>query len=388
MNFEKKRGLLTSGIVILFILFCLGIVGVRLLLSIFPVSVSSPRFDTRGSLGEGEAIAFTYMRVDILRPFELYIFDDINGVRSYSQGFMRSDIAPLWSPDGSQIVYKSVSSELNRYYLVEADGSNRRQITSDDRPKELLRWSPDGSHIAYLTYDQNSDGSISNSPYLCITGITTGDTRKAPVGNVQDLVWMPDSQSLLAIEQAEDLVTIELYDANGNHEQSLFEAGYLREAASITISPDATRVAYLRLESAEEIASMTASLNVSTIDGSATKTISTFWTEGSIVWSPDSTRIAFIALTNDFEYALYVANADGTEFQELMLLNTGDESGEILPAAPVWSPDGTRIAIASLYDPEASALFVLNADGTEQRQIITAAGPTGMIYDLAWQPGK
>jgi hypothetical protein len=51
------------------------------------------------------------------------------------------------------------------------------------------------------------------------------------------------------------------------------------------------------------------------------------WVEGPLVWSSDSTRIAFIAYTNDFKYALYATNPDSMELQELMLNNTGDESG-------------------------------------------------------------
>ena len=61
------------------------------------------------------------------------------------------------------------------------------------------------------------------------------------------------------------------------------------------------------------------------------------------MWSPDSARLAFIALTGDHEYALYVANVDSTELQELMLINTGDESGEMIPAAPLLGAAGASV---------------------------------------------
>jgi Tol biopolymer transport system component len=383
----RSRLLTRSGIFMLSVLCCAGLLGIRLLISIFPVIISSPEPDIGRPLGGGEVIAFSYMRIDVLRPFELYLLDDANGLRSLSQGLKRSDIGPVWSPDGSQLVYQSVSGWATRYYLVAADGGHRREITPDDRPKGLLRWSPDGSLLAYLTYHQNSDGSISNSAYLCVTEVATGDTHQAPVGNVQDLVWTPDGRSLLAVVRTDDSVALDKYDANGNHEGRISEADFLRDAATITISPDASKVAYIDPVPEGDVESGSDSLNISALDGSATKSFATLWTEASIVWSPDSTRIAFVALTSDYEYALYVADAAGAQMRELMLVNTGDESGETVPAAPAWSPDGIRIATSSLSSAEGPALFVMNADGTQRRQIISFAG-NGMIYDLAWRPGE
>jgi Tol biopolymer transport system component len=389
MNSSKKRTLLvTSGIGILCALGCIAVLCIRLLVSTYPASTASPRLEAEQPLGKGEALAFSYMRLDLLRPFELYVLDDANGIRSISHGLMGSDIRPAWSPDGAQIVYVSVSGEATRYFLVDADGANRREITPDDRHKELPRWSPDGSRLAYLTYDQRSDGSISNSPFLCVTTVATGETRQTPAGSVQDLVWTPDGQSLLAIARTDGLVTIEVYDADGNHERRVPEADYLRDAANITISPDASKVAYINSTTDEDMEPPTDSLHISALDGSTTASVGALWTEGPIVWSPDSARIAFVALTDDFEYALYVANADGTALQELMLVNTGDGSREMVPAAPAWSPDGTRIAISSLYSPDDAAVFVMNADGTERGRIIAIADPGGMIYDLAWRPGE
>jgi Tol biopolymer transport system component len=389
MNISNKRRLLTGSCIgILCVLLCMGFLGIRLVNSVFPMSLSSPKPAIAQPLGEGEALAFSYMRLDPLRPFELYILDDANGLRSISQGLVRSDIGPVWSPDGERIVYESVSGGSSRYYLVEADGGERREISSDERHKGLLRWSEDGSRLAYLAYDRNPNGSISNTPYLCVTEVTTGDTRQAQVGNIQDFVWTEGGQSLLAIERGDDLVSIEMYAANGEHKRRVSVAETLRDAVYIAISPDASKVAYLIPGADEDNEPVTVSLYVSAIDGSATKFIGTLWAEGSIVWSPDSSKIAFVALTDDYEYALYVADANGAELRELMPINTGDESGEILPPDPAWSSDSARIAIASLSGGEGSGVFVMNADGAGRRQVVAIPDIGGMIYNLAWKPGK
>jgi TolB protein len=326
------------------------------------------------------------MRVNMLRPFELYILDDADGARPISRGLTRSDIGPIWSPDGAWIIYASVAGGTPRYYLVDANGLNRREIAADDSLKYLPRWSPDGSRLAYLGYPQQATGSVSNSPYLCFTDVGTGETDQVPAGNIQDFVWMPDGGSLLAIVQADDLVSAEVYDVDGHHRQRLFEMGYLRDAVTIILSPDGSQVAYVIPAAEKNLESLTDSLYISKLDGSTRHLVGSVWMDGSVVWSPDGTKVASVDLTDDGEYVLYVVNADGTYFRELMLLNTGDESGEILPAAPAWSPDGTRIAISSHISPDGSAIFVMNADGTEQRQITPIVG--GMVYDLAWRPGE
>jgi Tol biopolymer transport system component len=348
------------------------------------MSAFSPKLRIEQPLGEGEAIAFSLMRVDMLRPFELYILDDTDFVRSISQGVTRADIGPIWSPDGARILYASVYGGAHRYYLVDADGQNRREIGPDDAAKYLPRWSPDGSRLAYVGYPQQPDGSASNSAYLVVTQVGTGETDRVPAGNIQDFVWMPDGDSLLALVRADDMITAHLLAVDGNQRRRLFEVDYLRDAMTISLSPDASQVAYVMPAADENVESLTDSLYTATLDGSTRHLVGRLWMDGSVVWSPDSTKVAAVSLTDSAEYVLYVVNADGTGFRELMLLNTGDESGEILPAAPAWSPDSTRIAIGSHSRPDGSAIFVMNADGSQPRQITAIA--RGMMYDLAWRP--
>ncbi len=379
----KRRTLVRSGIIVLFVLGCAGLLCIASLARIFPVNFSSPQLAAGQPLGAGEALAFSYMRVDLLRPFALYTFDDAQGFRSFSEGLVGSDTGPAWSPDGTQLAYQSVSGWETRHFLVAADGGNRRELTADDSYKVRLQWSPDGTRLAYLAYSQLPEGTVSNSAELSITDVPAGTTHQAPAGDIRDVVWTPDGAGLLAIVRAEGQATFEIYGADGRHVQRLSQADFLREAVAVSLSPDAGRVAYI-IPGEEEAAE---TLFISALDGSGTVSAPARWLDGSLAWSPGGARLAFVALTDVYEYALYVMDAGSGAVRELMLLNTGDDSGEILPAAPAWAPDGARLAISSYDHADGASVYVLDPDGTGRREIITT-GSGGMIYDLAWRPGQ
>ncbi len=53
-----------------------------------------------------------------------------------------------WSPDGSRIVFTDLVSTIGTIFVVNADGSNRRNLTTGFYPA----WSPDGSRILFMRY--------------------------------------------------------------------------------------------------------------------------------------------------------------------------------------------------------------------------------------------
>ncbi len=350
------------------------------------MSLTSPKLEVDQPLGQGQALAFSYMRVDILRPFELYILDDTQGIRPVGSGLIRSEIDPIWSPDGSQLVYASVYGGTPRLYVVDASGEQRGEIAPELGSKFLPRWSPDSTRLAYLAVEQGAEGAPAKSTSLYVTEVATGDTSRVAEGDFQDFGWLADGQSLLALERAEDAIHAEVYGTDGTYQGRRSEMGDMGDAGRITLAPDASKVAYILPAAAGDPEPLTDLLFVSALDGSTTGSVGTLWMDGSIVWSPGSDKIAFTSLTADYYEALYVVNADGTDLRELMVLNAGDESGEILPGTPAWSADGAQIAIGSFSDPDGSALFVLEADGSDRRQVTALV--EGMIYGLAWRPGS
>lgn len=74
------------------------------------------------------------------------------------------------------------------------------------------------------------------------------------------------------------------------------------------------------------------------------------------VWSPDGVDIAYISLVNGYQTRLFISNADGTNQQEIVSsINVSD---------PDWSPDGDRLAFVSSNDSGGKDIYIVNADGT------------------------
>ena len=76
-------------------------------------------------------------------------------------------------------------------------------------------------------------------------------------------------------------------------------------------------------------------------------------TEAAPAWSPDRRRIAFQRSTQRLGYAIWVMNADGTGQRQL----AADGN------TPAWSPDSRRIVFSS------GPLWIVNVDGTNRHRL-------------------
>lgn len=84
------------------------------------------------------------------RKTEIRHLDLATGVDRVFANPHRSNHDAAWSPDGSQVVFSSNTEEDNSdLYLVDADGSNLRQLTNLPGDEHAPSWSPDGKSIAF-----------------------------------------------------------------------------------------------------------------------------------------------------------------------------------------------------------------------------------------------
>jgi Tol biopolymer transport system component len=61
------------------------------------------------------------------------------------------DFDPVWSPDGTQIAFRSHRDGNEEVYVMNADGSAQRNLTNNPASDYSPAWSPDGTKIAFAS---------------------------------------------------------------------------------------------------------------------------------------------------------------------------------------------------------------------------------------------
>lgn len=346
---------------------------------------------------DGTKILFDVVRVCVLPCSEIWIVNSDGGgarrlpdIPTYSGG-------AAWSPDGNLIVFSGQENVTNRspsrLYIVNADGTNRRQLGNDTIQGGDTDWGsfPPGSTTnrrgnvnGKITFEsgRNPDSSnldiyVMNPNGSDVTQLTRSDRSNAPGSVLANFgaVWSPDGTRIAftrQIRQGDDQIfnqEVFVMNANGGNQINL--SNHPATDENPVWSPDGTRIAFASYRDGK------AGIYVVNIDGTNLRRLTQDGVGNcGLDWSPDGTKIAFADGYCGAHIGmpppppdLYVINADGGEQRKI-----ADNAG-----APLWSPDSTRILFANT-----SGIYVVNADGTNRTTLTTKEDGGGI--SPTWSP--
>jgi Tol biopolymer transport system component len=298
--------------------------------------------------------------------------------------------SPVWSPDGTRIAYRVFQGGSDSLVVEDASGRDAITLATVDALRaDCTRggptWSPDGTTLIFPAASLLCDGSselfiVPSDGSSPPTRLLTADLE----GQFAD--WSPDGKQIAFLgRDATGSVAHYVVDAGpggalagGLQARRILPAGgaFNDAWAGPRWAPDGTALA---------VGSDTGDIIVVKPDGSEPRVVAEM--AFNPAWSPDGGRLAFHRTVDPAEYfqdrpctaRTWVVDADGTNERRL------DPLVEGCAPAPVWSPDGTRLAgvliVTTPDDPNLGFHFgVMTVDGSDP-QVALQDGGAG-----SWQP--
>jgi len=248
------------------------------------------------------------------------------------------------------IVFQSDRSGRQELYLMDYDGHNQRRISGHRSTTGYADWSPTGDAIAYMSY-------YTGSPGIYYVDVATGE--KVPVYRDGPLnlspSFSPDGERIaFASAQRGSNVDLFVCPRSCNQPRRLTTSGAID--TNPAWSPDGTRIAFTSSRSGRP------NVYVMDADGSGVRRISFDgdYNEGAS-WRPDGSHLVYASRQRGYKFQ--IAATDLVDL-ETRILTSGPDSYE----EPTFAPDGRRIAF-TVRRGGGSQIFVMNADGTDWRQL-------------------
>jgi Tol biopolymer transport system component len=230
-----------------------------------------------------------------------------------SPGRLFFQVEPAWSPDAAKIAFASRRAGSFDIYVMNADGTGTRKLTSGKENDSHPTWSRDGSRIAF-----ERDGDI----FVAAAEGTEPRRISDPVAEEGQPAWSPDGAWIAYVRRTPGTAVRELWlmRSDGSGRRALTS-----QNARVTTpawSPDSSRVAFASNEGGDVYALYTIG-----VDGKGLRGVVPTATDNlEPSWSPGGDRIAYFD-----DGAIYSVELGSGEVEKLTDSENNDSS-------PVWNP--------------------------------------------------
>ncbi len=271
------------------------------------------------------------------------------------------DAAPVWSPEGTEILSAS-NREDDRYeiYVAAWNGKYVDRLTKSVGTKDLPGWSPDGKEIVFL-----SSGTVHIRPRFdgedaqVIPTVVQGATQfPRPYVSAK---WSPSRRSLAVIEDSDEgqnATVREDFDSADRKPIPLVVA----ESVDTAWSREGYKIAAAFVGRKEDDGRRTSGIMAAdpgSMKGGDVLIMAEDAGPGSPAWSPDGKLIAFELWE--------VRNSIRDKCVGLYIVGTEDGKPRLLVKGaamdPTWSPDGKHLAYTLAREDGKRDIWRIGVDG-------------------------
>ncbi|HSF18639.1 MAG TPA: protein kinase [Vicinamibacteria bacterium] len=291
--------------------------------------------------------------------WEIYIVPALGGA-ARRHPIPEETLELAWSPDGRRVAYAAWEA----IYVGSDDGSEARKLVDVRDEPWSISWSPDGKRIAFTSGNPGYRLNLNVAPSsIVVVDVATGETIPVTDQSHQNVspIWLPDGRSLLYVS----------------------DRGGVRDVYRVSIS-DSGRPSGEpeRLTTGLDVFTISASGDGRTLAYSIARLRQNLWSMPVPEKGPVSVKQAMpvttgnqvieaVGVSPDGKWLVYDLNLGGNV--SLYKLRVGSsESVQVtrgpMDFYPTWSPDAIEIAFHAMRTDNRD-IFIVGADGGPVRQL-------------------
>jgi len=266
-------------------------------------------------------------------------------------------------PFGSQIAFSSRVGRFKELFVMDMDGSNIRQLTSERGLAISSAWDPSGSKLVYTSYRNRV-------PDLFILDVATKATRQVTRTTELEIGahFLSPSQLLVSRTEGSDSDLL-MINGDGTLVRRLTPPNRAIDVSPVP-SPDGSEVLFCSNRGGgPQIYRM----GISGGDVQRVSFVSSNYCT-SPAWSPKGDKVAFVCRA-DGNFQLFVADRDGQNAVQLTSSGSSED--------PEFSPDGRYLAFSTTYFGGIYGIGIMRVDGSSIKQITSSRGGD---FEPTWGP--